>query len=186
MDEAIPTLVWVFGEGVPPQDLHWWQVGLRALTVYLTLLYGVRLGKQRFMGQASAFDLILVIILGAIAARGITGEISLFETVTALAALLGLHWLLSWLCLRWPSLDPRVKGRSHLIVSDGVMLADAMRRHHLTESDLREALRCHGCTEVAQVQCAHLERDGGISVIAKRDPPRGVDGTRGEPVGSGP
>lgn len=168
MLEAATMVVWILGEGVPPQDLRWWQVGLRALVVYLMLLSGVRLGKQRFMGQASAFDLILVIILGAIAARGITGEISLFETVVALAAMLGLHWLLSWLCMRWPALDSRIKGRSHLIVEDGVKLVDAMRRHHLTDGDLHEALRCHGCTDIAHVRYAHLERDGGISVIAKR------------------
>jgi uncharacterized membrane protein YcaP (DUF421 family) len=168
MVDLAAALARLLGEGVPATDLHWWQIGLRSLVIYLGLLVGVRLAKQRFMGEASAFDLIVVIILGAVAARGITGQIALVEVLAAIAVLLGLHWLLSWLCVRWPALDPWLKGRSHRIVGIDGRDRVAMRRHHLTDSDLHDAFRRQGCRDISEVECAFLERDGEVSVIVRR------------------
>lgn len=77
MVEFAEALSRLLGEGIRAADLHWWQIGLRTLLVYLGLLIGVRLAKQRFMGEASAFDFILVIIVGAVSARGITARFRL-------------------------------------------------------------------------------------------------------------
>jgi len=46
------------------------QVALRAFLVYGALIGFVRLGKKRFLSQATAFDAILVILIGSIASRG--------------------------------------------------------------------------------------------------------------------
>jgi hypothetical protein len=45
------------------EELSTLQVCMRALAVYLILIAYLRLGKKRFLGQATAFDAILVICL---------------------------------------------------------------------------------------------------------------------------
>ena len=47
------------------QELTWLQVCLRAVVVYAVLIVYVRFGKKRFLSQATAFDAILVIIIGS-------------------------------------------------------------------------------------------------------------------------
>lgn len=66
------------------------------------------------------------------------------------------------------ALDPWVKGRAHCIAGKGSRDRAAMRRHHLTDGDLHEALRRQGCRAISEVECACLERNGEISVIARR------------------
>ena len=51
------------GIGLESQQMEFWQMALRAAIVYAVTLAMVRLGKKRFMGKATAFDVILGIVL---------------------------------------------------------------------------------------------------------------------------
>jgi uncharacterized membrane protein YcaP (DUF421 family) len=42
-----------------------------------------------------------------------------------------------------------------------------MERQHVTLTELTEALRHHGCTNITQVRAAILENDGKITVIKR-------------------
>src|SRR5690349_10326995 len=68
-------------------------IGLRTVAVYLFTLLIVRLGSKRLLAKATAFDVIVAIMLGSIMSRAINGSGSFFPTLLAGTALLGLHWL---------------------------------------------------------------------------------------------
>src|SRR5512133_2453414 len=53
------------------EELNTFQVCLRAVVVYLVLIGFVRVAKKRFLSQATAFDVVLVIVIGSIASRAI-------------------------------------------------------------------------------------------------------------------
>ena len=57
-----------------------------------------------------------------------------------------------------------VKGRADLLVVDGKIDWQAMRRHGIGERDLYEAMREQGVAELEGVRAARLERDGNITV----------------------
>jgi uncharacterized membrane protein YcaP (DUF421 family) len=56
-----------------------------------------------------------------------------------------------------------------LLIRDGVVLQDDLKRELLTEDQLRCKLRSHGLNDVAQVAEAWLEWDGHVSVIRRKD-----------------
>lgn len=58
---------------VRPDQLSVAQVCVRAGSVFLILIAYVRIGKKRFLGEATAFDAILVIVIGSLASRAISG-----------------------------------------------------------------------------------------------------------------
>jgi uncharacterized membrane protein YcaP (DUF421 family) len=61
-----------------------------------------------------------------------------------------------------------IKGSPELIVRDGKMLRDVMRRNHVSEHDLEEDLRLDAQMEDAsKVKIARVERSGDISFIKK-------------------
>jgi uncharacterized membrane protein YcaP (DUF421 family) len=60
-----------------------------------------------------------------------------------------------------------IKGSSRLLVQEGQVDKEILRKVHMTHRDLEEALRQQGVEDVGQVKEAHLERDGSISVIEK-------------------
>src|SRR5215218_7578653 len=73
------------GGELDSKDLGAAQMALRAAVVYAAMVVVVRLGKKRFMGQATAFDVILDIMLGSVASRAITGNAPLGPALAAAA-----------------------------------------------------------------------------------------------------
>jgi uncharacterized membrane protein YcaP (DUF421 family) len=164
----------MIGVGEEAKDLDALQVALRTIIVYAVTLTIVRLGKKRFMGRGTAFDVIVGIIVGSIASRTITGNAPLGPAVAGIAALLALHWIFSAAALHWHGFGVAVKGRSRLIIRDGVLDEKALRAAHLTQRDLEEDLREKGCRKIDVAQ-AYLERDGNLSVRVHRPEPRIVE-----------
>ena len=74
MNEIDSLLRLVLGLGLESREINALQMGLRAVVVYVVTVIVVRLGKKRFMGQATAFDVILGIMLGSIVSRAVTGN----------------------------------------------------------------------------------------------------------------
>ena len=87
-------------------------MGLRAVLVYVVTVLMVRLAKKRFMGRASAFDVILGIMLGSIVSRAVTGNAPFLPTLVAAGALLVMHAVFSGIALRWHAFGGLIKSSS--------------------------------------------------------------------------
>jgi uncharacterized membrane protein YcaP (DUF421 family) len=157
----------VFGNPAKAQDLVIWQAVTRALLVYVVLLVAVRVGKKRFLGEATAFDAILVIIIGSTASRGILGNAPLGNALIAVIVLVAFHWLISLISRDWPFFSRLIKGSATPIIKDGVVLHASMSDAHMSPDDLDEDLRAKGVVDPAAVAEARLERDGKLSVVKK-------------------
>lgn len=162
----------LLGLGLDSKELGIVQMGARAAIVYVITVLLVRLGKRRFMGRATAFDVILGIMLGSIVSRAVTGNAPFLPALVATAVLLAMHWVFSGIAMRWPSFGWLIKGRSVRVVRDGSQDTTVLRRSHMTEHDLWEDLRSKGISNLGQVADARLERSGQLSVIKADRPPR--------------
>ena len=74
MDEISDALRVALGLGLESRDINSHQMGLRAAVVFIVTILMVRLAKKRFMGRATAFDVILGIMIGSIVSRAINGQ----------------------------------------------------------------------------------------------------------------
>jgi uncharacterized membrane protein YcaP (DUF421 family) len=156
----------VLGGDTPHRPLAVWQVASRALGLYLLTVLVVRIGKSRLLGRASALDVILGFLLGSLVSRGITGSASLTETATACVVLVGIHWWITLAACSHHVLGWLFKGGTYLVIKDGAVLPDAMRRGHISLEDLKEELRLNGNVEdIDKVKRAYKERSGQISVV---------------------
>lgn len=166
METAANVAETLLGYYAKAQELTPVQGIVRALLVYIVLIVIVRLGKKRFLGQATALDVILVIMIGSTASRAIVGNAPLFVALAAVVALVAFHWLISLISRDWPLFGGLVKGSATPIIKDGRILH--MSAAHMSPDDLDEDLREKGIADPADVAEARLERDGKLSVIKKR------------------
>ncbi|HKO60142.1 MAG TPA: YetF domain-containing protein [Pyrinomonadaceae bacterium] len=152
------------------------QMALRTIVVYVFSLAIVRLGSKRFLSQASAFDFIVGIMLGSVMSRAINGSAPFFPTLVAGTVLIGMHWLLAVLAYHIDWFGPLVKGNPVLLVKEGQIQEQGMRRAGLSAQDLEEALRLQSDqTDASKIQLAHLERNGSVSVIPFKQDVRVLD-----------
>jgi uncharacterized membrane protein YcaP (DUF421 family) len=152
------------------------QMVLRTILIYAFTLVIIRLGSKRFLSEATAFDVIVSIMLGSIMSRAINGSAPFIPTLFAGLILVGLHWLLAILAYRTDWFGSLVKGNRVLLIKDGEIQHKGMRQASITSKDLDAALRLQTKqTDPAKVQLAYLERNGRISVIPFEREPQVVD-----------
>jgi uncharacterized membrane protein YcaP (DUF421 family) len=162
--------------GLDPEVLTVWQIGLRALIIYVASVILVRLGDKRFLGKNAAFDVIFGIILGSVLSRAIIQSMAFLGTLAAGGFLVGLHWLFAVLAFYWDGFGRLIKGEAHTLVEDGEIRWQAMRRDHISRKDLLAALHINGkVSDPSEVRLARVERSGDISVIPAAKSVRVVD-----------
>ena len=175
-DENLTQLHMWLGLSQDLNDLSYVQSALRTIVVYGLTLAIVRLGSKRFLSKATAFDVIVGIMLGSVMSRAITGSTPFYPTLIAGATLVGMHWLIAALAFRFDWFGTLVKGKSVLLIENGEIQRDGMRQAGLSDHDLKQALRMQNDhTDPAKIRLAYLERSGSISVIPFKEEPSVVD-----------
>jgi uncharacterized membrane protein YcaP (DUF421 family) len=148
------------------KDISAWQMSLRALVVFILATVIVRVGNRRFMGKSTALDVMLGIVFGAVVSRAITGNAPFLPALTAGATLVITHMVLTAIAFRFHRFGILFKGSGDLLVEHGQIHWNMMKRYHITERDLQEAMRGRGMEpEIRKIKYAHLERNGDISII---------------------
>lgn len=146
-------------------DIAWWQMGIRAVIVFLSALLILRSGDRRIFGKNAAFDIVLGIILGSVLSRAITGNAPFGPAIFASVVLMGLHWILAYFAYHFPKFGKLVKGREIQLMKGGNLEKKAMGQTNITEHDLEEACRQNSVETLKDVKDAFIERSGNISII---------------------
>lgn len=150
--------------------LPWYEIVLRGFLVYIALLILLRLSGKRTVGQFTPFDLLVLVLLGdAVQGAMIADDNSVTGAVILVATLLLLNWLAGFVSARSRIVDRVLEGGPVLLVRDGTLYEDALRRSNLSHAELKESMRKHGCVRFEDVRLAVLETDGMISVIPADD-----------------
>ncbi|MDR3689004.1 MAG: DUF421 domain-containing protein [Fimbriimonas sp.] len=137
------------------------------VVVYLFLLY--RLLGKRQVAQFNLYDLVTVMaVANAVQNAMTTGKGDLAVGIVCASTLLFVGWLVSRLVLRAPKAQHLMFGTPTIIVSDGHILEDRMRRERVSQEELEAALRSHGLVVPTQARLAVLEVDGSISIVPMR------------------
>jgi uncharacterized membrane protein YcaP (DUF421 family) len=164
----LATLQALLGLERQATDLTFVQISLRGIIVFAVALLTVRCGDRRFLSQKTAFDAVLGFILASMLARAVNGTSAFFPTLGAGFVLVLLHRVLAYWSRRSHAFGLLIKGRSDVIVRDGVMDAATARRNRVSEHDVLEDLRLNGnVAAIADAALAVLERNGRISVIRR-------------------
>lgn len=146
--DVIATVESLLGLGRDAGDIDPGQMALRAILVYAFTLAIVRIGSTRFLGKATAFDVILGIMIGSVMSRGINGSASLVSTFAGGAVLVALHGIFAALAYRTSWFGEYVKGNSVLLVEDGEVRSEGMRKTHLSKRTWPKRSGWRGCAPI--------------------------------------
>lgn len=150
----------LFGEA---DALGW--IGLKAVLLYLTAVFGFRLGERRTLSQLSPFDFVAAVAVGSIVGRVPNAhDASYLSGMATLVAVLATHGVVTR--VRLTSAMSKLPGRSpRLLLSHGQVLDEELRRCGLTRQDLDSMLRQQGIQDPGEVRFAILEPRGQLSII---------------------
>ena len=138
-----------------------------AALVYVVFLALVRVFGTRVIGQFSTFDVLITIMLGAVAGRVILMEVPVLPAgVLGLGTLFLLEALIGEL-RRTRRGERLVNHRAIVVVAHGRLLERNLARAHLTVEEVHSAVRLAGCGALEEVSGAIFEANGRISVLRR-------------------
>jgi len=158
--EIIDTL---FGEG---RELNSLQMSCRGFVMFFITLILIRIAGMRSFGSKSAFDVIIVIMFGALLSRAITGASPAIPVILAGLTMAIIHRLLGILSLKSSFISHLVKSRELSLYKNGKINEKNMKRSNITPGDLEEGVRIAGSVgSLEEVKEVFMERNGEISVV---------------------
>ncbi len=155
----------LFGTG---EQLTPLQMATRSFCMFFILLALIRIGGMRIFGKKTAFDSILVIMLGSVLARGVVGASPFVSTIAASAIMVVIHRILGLLAIRYTWVGMIVKGVHHSLYRDGIMNVSNMKKTAISEDDLRESIRLEiNSDKFDDAREIFIEKNGHVSVVRK-------------------
>jgi uncharacterized membrane protein YcaP (DUF421 family) len=140
---------------------------IKATVVFFVLWAIIRVSGRRTLGEMTAFDFVLFLIIGGSTQRAITGQdYSLINALLLVATFVTLDIGLSIVETRWPAMRPILNAQPMILVENGYLLTRRTRRARITEGNILEAARrLHGLERMEQIKFAILESTGAITIV---------------------
>ena len=146
----------------------------RTVILYFLIMTGLRLMGKRQIGELEPGELVLTMMISDLATVPMQDfGIPLLAGVIPILTLLALSMLLSQLSLSSIRFRALACGTPSVLIREGVLQQEAMRKNRYTLDELLEELRGQGFTGVEEVKYAVLENSGHLSVLpwARCQPP---------------
>jgi uncharacterized membrane protein YcaP (DUF421 family) len=141
---------------------------IRATIAFFFVFLLTRIVGRRELSSLEPFDLILLIVLGDLVQQGVTqSDYSVTGLILAAGTIALLTVLISYVSFRFPRTRPLLEGHPLVVIQDGSVLEQNLRRERLTRSELAEAARLQQIDSLDQVSWAILEKSGQISFVKK-------------------
>lgn len=140
----------------------------RTLILYLLVVVVMRIMGKRQIGQLQPFELAVAIMISELAAVPMQNTgIPLLNGIIPILTLLIAQIVLSYLSLKSLSARAIICGKPNLLIENGKINEDNLRKEMLTLNDLLEQLRIKDVPNISDVEFAIMETNGQLSVIHK-------------------
>ncbi|MCJ8006946.1 DUF421 domain-containing protein [Lederbergia wuyishanensis] len=140
----------------------------RTLLLYVVILLIFRIMGKREIGELSVLDLVVFIMLGEMAVIAIEQhKDSIFHTLVPMALLMIIQMFMAFLSLKSRKFRKIIDGKPSLIISNGKIDENMMKKLRYNFDDLLMQLRTKDITNIADVEFAILETSGELSIIKK-------------------
>lgn len=156
---------------------------VRTVILYFAILISMRIMGKRQLGEMEISEFIVAALIADLAATPLQDiGIPLLNGLVPIIIMFCFEIIIAGLNMRSVKLRKLTYGRPELIIRDGRIIREAMRKNRFTLDELMQELRAQGLTDTAQVEYAVLETNGQLSIILKSgDQPAtasqiGVDG----------
>lgn len=142
----------------------------RVAIVYIACMVLLRVSGRREMSELGPMDLLTMLLLSETVSPALTGgSHSLVAALVAASTLMGMTVLTAWLVRRSRLADRLIEGEAVVLIRDGRVRPDILRRFLITDDDLRAALHAEGMMSVAEVARGFVEAGGKLTFIKRKD-----------------
>jgi uncharacterized membrane protein YcaP (DUF421 family) len=143
-------------------------IAIRAVVLYVFMVFVTRVIGRRELSSLSPFDLILLIILGDAVQQGLTqDDYSVTGAVIAVSTIAAMQVLTSYVSFRSERARRVLEGLPIVLVERGKLVDENLRRERMTPDEIAEEMRTQQIASFDEVEWGILETNGSMSFIKK-------------------
>ncbi|AEV69413.1 putative membrane protein [Acetivibrio clariflavus DSM 19732] len=140
----------------------------RTLILFTLVVVTMRIMGKRQIGELQPFELAVAILISELAAVPMQNTgIPLVNGIIPILTLLIAQMSLSLISLKSVKARGIICGKPSILIANGKIQEDELRKEMFTLNDLLEQLRINNTPNIADVEFAILETNGQLSVIPK-------------------
>ncbi|WP_088105530.1 DUF421 domain-containing protein [Halalkalibacter urbisdiaboli] len=146
-------------------DLNWIWKGILIILVGTFLL---RIAGRKSISQMTLAQTVLMIAIGSILIQPVADKniwITFGIGAILIITLIGLEYVQ----LKWDTFEKIVTGKAKVLIENGVINKDNLRKHRLTVDLLEMQLRQNNVNKLTDVQWATLEPNGQLGYLLKEE-----------------
>ncbi len=151
---------------------------VRPLLVFLFLLGAFRIFGKRELGSIGPFDLVIWLTISNVLQNAMIGpDNSLTGGIIGATTMFAANYSFAALSYRFPSFERLIQSSPSILVENGKVLTENLKRELLTVDDLRHALRKNQVDldeELPNLRKVLLESDGAITITRRLHGDRGL------------
>ncbi|MEG0778539.1 MAG: DUF421 domain-containing protein [Oscillospiraceae bacterium] len=141
-------------------------VFFRTFILFLSLLVAMRLMGKRQLGELELSELVVAVLISDIASIPLQDiGIPLINGIIPMLVLLCCELIISGLIVKSPRARLLVCGRPCILIADGEINQEEMRKNRFTLDELAEELRNQSVLDIDTIKYAILETDGKLNLI---------------------
>ena len=151
------------------------EIAIRTLIIYLILLVVMRLLGKRMGAQLTITEMAVMLTLGAIVAVPMqVPERGLLPAVVLLLTVLVLQRGVNWVALKNRTSETVLQGDVSLLLKDGVLQTDEMKKSGLSHEQVFARLRSNDVQHLGTLKRVYLESGGFFSIYKFPEPRPGL------------
>jgi len=143
---------------------------IRTLIIYAVVTVSMRIMGKRQIGEMQPSELVVAIMISDLASVPMQSiDIPLIMGIVPVFTLIVAEVLMSYLSLKSKTARRIITGEPSVVIYDGHINEEELRRQRFNLNDLLEQMRIGGYPDPADVEVAVLETNGQLSIIPKYD-----------------
>ena len=141
---------------------------VRAIIIYVVVLFLYRLMGKRQLGQMQPFELVLTLIIADLATIPMAEvSVPVLHGIVPLLTLVIVHFVLTFLCKISNRFAWFLSGKPVIVINPNGIDYKALKNLNISVDDVFEAIRGCGYFSIEQIQYAIMETNGKMSIMPK-------------------
>ncbi len=141
---------------------------LRTIILYTTIILAMRIMGKRQIGDLQPSEMVVTIMISELASIPMqaTGT-PLLAGIIPILTLITAEVIISYFSLKNKSARDIISGSPSIVIQNGQINMEEMKKMRMTLDDLMEELRLKNCDNIDDVKYAIVETNGRLSLLLK-------------------
>jgi uncharacterized membrane protein YcaP (DUF421 family) len=140
-----------------------------SIVVFL-IVFVIRWLGNKGMGQLKTIELIIILGLGEAIGQSMLNpsQTSIPQGFTVVIIAIAIFKVYDYLTIKYTKFNKVIEPDPILLVKDGKMIDEAMKKARISKKELESYLRLTGTDDISEIKSSHLEINGQVSFIKKK------------------